>query len=1558
MADDLPITEVPPEVTDDGDEIGDRREYFLEQLGIPTTQIRVGLIAPSLAHALAAPVDAPPRPWAALGGRNIGGHVHSIAQDPNNPGTIFAGTAWGGVWVSRNAGDTWAPLGNPEDALPIGAIALAPSNTRMLYIGTGETITLRNSAALSVPPSGLGFFRCDTSVAVPRLIQEVVPPAAGGAGPPGSAATDSRIVVDPHNADRCWIASSSGLWRREAGPAFNLEPVPLRTAATVRHATDVAIVENWSNVPAQLGTYRIWVAFDSEGVFRGTYNPAVGGNVVWDLAGAGTFSTDAAGTAVTGVGTHFTAFFRVGDTINTSGLAPTDIATVISAIADDTHMTVAPAFAPVVPAGTNYFRVAPPASLQGLGTIAVPGPAAPAVVNGVGTNFQTTFVVGDEFRTFGLPQDFADVVSAIANNTSLTLTNVAAPAAGLAAAGTNYGNQPAGGIGLPNGPGTITSLPGSNIVTGVGTNFLAFFAVGDEIRTTPATKTTWMQLRTITAINNNTQLTVNAPFSPALAAATTYAKQTALGSGFPGFNAFGRVRLAVCKAHPEHVYALAVNNQPGQGFMLPVYHSNDGGDTWHTMNAPEVNWPGLGAAGWYSLAFAVHPFEPGILLAGGVNLYRSTNFGADWTQVLDWTQYDSGDRSQHADHHEIVWDAFDHRKVWVGNDGGVAIAPNMPDGNPSTQRGWRKRSHGILAAQFNDITVHRSYPFIMGGGLQDNGTFYSLGGPTWYHAGGGDGGEIEFELRNPRNSYVSWQNHFMNCNVVLGNTPNPGWPTFKVSSPVNPDQAPPNDNFVMLDTNMGPAVQPFVVVQTHHPTAPQHMVVADRNRVLVTNNGGTAFFNPGTPAFGGGSGSALTFSADGRHLWVGTTNGGVFRADYPAAIPAPPAPPPGLAWTALALPFPAVANNPWVARIAVHPADANYVAVATAGNRTAAGTQGRVFLTLDQGVNWADITGLVPVGAPIGGAPLQSLPPCPMASLAFDPSTPAGSPQVLFCGTMVGVYVIRNLPPRRVPAAAAAVPAFNPSWFTFNNRQLPAPPAPLIAGQLPLVLINDLTCVTLPPTPGAVAGTPEAVARQKLVCSSFGRGMYECDLAAPTGGAIAGGGPRFRIYLRQYSVEDGLGYPRTLPAALNAAPAAAPAAPGPGLSGDPRMPANTVLFNMAAAFDIRIDSPPYTFFDETLDGVEFDEDLGVDVLDPGELNMIYVQVHTRGWDTVPNVVVHLFFAPAPAAPVAPAIPLPLPDLHADFWAHFADVPVLPAPAVAPVGPAAAWQRTGPPVTISNIAPSQPVVARFEWVPPEALAAAPSRVALLAVITSPSDPFPLAPPPSTVMQTLLTSARHTAMRVATVGPYVPDIFIRDGVEDRGKTGSVAYGGRSPDIIVVQGAPAEPLDVAFRDLLDRRPADRLLAGVDNLVYVRVHNRKRVPVQALVELWWVKATMPFAAADASAPPFDQTKWSQAGITGDLPPLPTQVSGVTVPPRGWATARFVWHSPPDPDPTGGADKYPVYLLIALVSAVTPGDPLPVQTDADTFENFWNFFRTARNAGNAAMRGVRWSAT
>ena len=74
--------------------------------------------------------------------RNIGpfrgGRVNAVSGVPGQPTTFYFGSVGGGVWKSMNSGRTWTPVFDSQPIASIGAIGVAPSNTDIVYVGTGE----------------------------------------------------------------------------------------------------------------------------------------------------------------------------------------------------------------------------------------------------------------------------------------------------------------------------------------------------------------------------------------------------------------------------------------------------------------------------------------------------------------------------------------------------------------------------------------------------------------------------------------------------------------------------------------------------------------------------------------------------------------------------------------------------------------------------------------------------------------------------------------------------------------------------------------------------------------------------------------------------------------------------------------------------------------------------------------------------------------------------------------------------------------------------------------------------------------------------------------------------------------------------------------------------------------------------------------------------------------------------------------------------------------------------------------------------------------------------
>lgn len=70
-----------------------------------------------------------------------GGWATVVTGVADRPDTFYFGSAGGGVWRTENAGRTWVSVFDHGGAASIGALAVSPSNPKIIYVGTGQAET-------------------------------------------------------------------------------------------------------------------------------------------------------------------------------------------------------------------------------------------------------------------------------------------------------------------------------------------------------------------------------------------------------------------------------------------------------------------------------------------------------------------------------------------------------------------------------------------------------------------------------------------------------------------------------------------------------------------------------------------------------------------------------------------------------------------------------------------------------------------------------------------------------------------------------------------------------------------------------------------------------------------------------------------------------------------------------------------------------------------------------------------------------------------------------------------------------------------------------------------------------------------------------------------------------------------------------------------------------------------------------------------------------------------------------------------------------------------------
>lgn len=163
-------------------------------------------LALALAIAGASGVAAAPAPpssaddLSALEWRNIGpfrgGRATAVAGVARQPFTFFMGTAGGGVWETTDAGVTWTNVSDGSfKSASVGAIAIAPSDPKVIYVGMGEATARANTVH-----RGDGVYK---SVDGGKTWTHI-----------GLEAVDeiSRILVDPQDPNLVYVAAQGPLY--------------------------------------------------------------------------------------------------------------------------------------------------------------------------------------------------------------------------------------------------------------------------------------------------------------------------------------------------------------------------------------------------------------------------------------------------------------------------------------------------------------------------------------------------------------------------------------------------------------------------------------------------------------------------------------------------------------------------------------------------------------------------------------------------------------------------------------------------------------------------------------------------------------------------------------------------------------------------------------------------------------------------------------------------------------------------------------------------------------------------------------------------------------------------------------------------------------------------------------------------------------------------------------------------------------------------------------------------------------------------------------------------
>ena len=164
------------------------------------------LVAASLALVFALPLAAQQYPaelFSGLHWRDVGpmraGRTYGVSGNAAQPDTFYMGSVGGGLWKTENAGRTWFPIADdPTTGIPIGsigAIAVAPSDPNIIYVGTGEP-DIRSQHSY-----GIGVFKSTDAGKTWRHIGLTETRQIG------------KIVVDPADPNRVYVAALGHVYK-------------------------------------------------------------------------------------------------------------------------------------------------------------------------------------------------------------------------------------------------------------------------------------------------------------------------------------------------------------------------------------------------------------------------------------------------------------------------------------------------------------------------------------------------------------------------------------------------------------------------------------------------------------------------------------------------------------------------------------------------------------------------------------------------------------------------------------------------------------------------------------------------------------------------------------------------------------------------------------------------------------------------------------------------------------------------------------------------------------------------------------------------------------------------------------------------------------------------------------------------------------------------------------------------------------------------------------------------------------------------------------------------
>ncbi len=428
----------------------------------------------------------------------------------------------------------------------------------------------------------------------------------------------------------------------------------------------------------------------------------------------------------------------------------------------------------------------------------------------------------------------------------------------------------------------------------------------------------------------------------------------------------GRIGVKVAPSNPQIVYVMAESNEG------TLFRSTDAGESFTKVNDSTA----IVSRGFYYTDLRVDPKDENRVYAIAAGLFVSIDGGKNFKRISGRT---------HGDYHSLWIDPDDPRRIWQGQDGGIAVSYDRAET-------WEYVNNFPLA-QFYQIYADNREPFYyIGGGLQDNGSWY---GPSrsresqgimnreWKTFSGGDGYFVVVHPDNPELFLSEYQGGGimrtdMTSREQIDASPQPrrndggpvneltyrfNWDAPIVASPHDPNTVYFAGNVVFRSKDFGLT---WEVISPDLTTNDAEKTGDAGGPIWVENT--TAEYHCSVISFG-------ESSAQAGVLWSGSDDGKVFVSQDNGAN-----------WTDVTANVPGVAANSPVSHVEPSGTAAGTAYIAF-DRHMFDDLDPYVFKTTNFGQSWTNVTGNLPKGGYVH-------------VLREDPK----NPQLVYAGTELGFY--------------------------------------------------------------------------------------------------------------------------------------------------------------------------------------------------------------------------------------------------------------------------------------------------------------------------------------------------------------------------------------------------------------------------------------------------------------------------------------------------------------------------------------------------------------------------